>query len=640
MSYLCHTKLFNIKFKKIELMDFKYLRDFIRQAQTDNKKTKGLYPEELLDLKVKVSFGQTALAKIPWIAFLSPNRSVKEGYNPVFLFFKAQNKLILSFGIGDEKKPLRSWDENIHNSKTKISSYLEKPWKYGDSYVHKVYEPKIVNDDVFFYRDNEKISDDQLLEELLEVVNYYKKCFEYYQKRPSWFVGAFINGEDHLEKFLEKGYWMHGNETKFLEKVISMKAGDFIAIKAAYTQKKDLPFENSEKFASLMAIKAIGVIKENPGDGKKVFVSWTKVDPIRKWYLYTFQETVWEVKRGKWMNDELIDFTFNNKDQDINRFLNDPYWKDIYNSEDTFLEDKEFKPYKLENIIDDGAFIEVDKLEKIIRRFQEKKNLILQGPPGTGKTWLAKRIGKALIGKDVNSPQIRSVQFHPNLSYEDFVRGWRPGSDEKLSLEEGIFMEMVNQSINNPDEKYVLVIEEINRGNPAQIFGELLTLIENSKRDKAEAIQLCYPDSEGINSPVFVPDNLYILGTMNLADRSLALVDMAFRRRFAFFNLEPTFNSAWKSYVIDQKQMDKSVAEKIQFSITNLNNEISNDPKLGKEFQIGHSFFTPPNSMENNDSQSWFKEVIESEIKPLLEEYWFDSPEDVDKSIKKILSDA
>ena len=115
---------------------------------------------------------------------------------------------------------------------------------------------------------------------------------------------------------------------------------------------------------------------------------------------------------------------------------------------------------------------------------------------------------------------------------------------------------------------------------------------------------------------------------------------MAFRRRFAFFNLEPTFNSAWKSYVIDQKQMDKSVAEKIQFSITNLNNEISNDPKLGKEFQIGHSFFTPPNSMENNDSQSWFKEVIESEIKPLLEEYWFDSPEDVDKSIKRILSDA
>ena len=157
-------------------------------------------------------------------------------------------------------------------------------------------------------------------------------------------------------------------------------------------------------------------------------------------------------------------------------------------------------------------------------------------------------MGEKLIGKDVDCPQIRSVQFHPNLSYEDFVRGWRPGSDEKLSLEEGIFMEMVNQSINNPDEKYVLVIDEINRGNPAQIFGELLTLIENSKRDKAEAIQLCYPDSDGKYVEVFVPDNLYILGTMNLADRSLALVDMAFRRRFAFFDLEPTLNSAWKKY--------------------------------------------------------------------------------------------
>ena len=184
-----------------------------------------------------------------------------------------------------------------------------------------------------------------------------------------------------------------------------------------------------------------------------------------------------------------------------------------------------------------------------------------------------------------------------------------------------------------------MVIEEINRGNPAQIFGELLTLIESSKRNKTEAIQLCYPNSEGENIPVFVPANLHILGTMNLADRSLALVDMAFRRRFAFFNLEPNLNSAWKSYVINEKKMDKSLAEKIQFSIGNLNNEISNDPRLGKEFKIGHSYFTPTDSIQNNDSQSWFKEVVESEIKPLLEEYWFDSPEDVEKSIKKLLSD-
>ena len=148
-----------------------------------------------------------------------------------------------------------------------------------------------------------------------------------------------------------------------------MKEGDLIAIKAAHTQKNDLPFKTYDKFASVMAIKAIGTIKDNPGDGKKVFVSWTKVHPVRKWYLYTFQETVWQVRRGKWMNNELIDFTFNNKEQDIERFLNDPYWKSKYLLEDTKnIDIKEYEPYQLENIIDEGAFVELEKLEKIMRR--------------------------------------------------------------------------------------------------------------------------------------------------------------------------------------------------------------------------------------------------------------------------------
>ena len=620
------------------------IKEFLVPGQKNNNEDNyHKYPKEYDGLEVRVSFGNGNKAKVKWFGFFGEGHTPQNGYYPTFLFYGDENKLMLVYGISStEKLHIEDvWDENIRKTKKQIKDYKlqhSKKNDYSKSYVQNYYEPKEVNGEYVFYRDNKLISDEQLLSELNEVISYYKKCLE--SKRAHWFVGAFINNEDQLENFIENGFWMHDNENKFLEKVISMKAGDLIAIKASHTQKNDLPFETSDKFASVMAIKAVGIIKENPGDGKKVFVSWTKVQPIRKWYLYTFQETVWEVRRGKWMNNELIDFTFNNKEQDIERFLNDPYWKSKYISGDIEAIDiKEYEPYQLENIIDDGAFIEIEKLEKIMRRFKEKKNLILQGPPGTGKTWLAKRIGKALIGKDVNNPQIRSVQFHPNLSYEDFVRGWRPGSDEKLSLEEGIFMEMVNEAINNPNEKYVLVIEEINRGNPAQIFGELLTLIESSKRNKTEAIQLCYPNSDGKNLPVFVPDNLYILGTMNLADRSLALVDMAFRRRFAFFNLEPTLNSAWKSYVTNEKKIDKSLAEKIQFSIGNLNNEISNDPRLGKQFQIGHSFFTPTDIMQNNNSQSWFKEVVESEIKPLLEEYWFDSPDEVEKSIKKLLSD-
>ena len=139
-----------------------------------------------------------------------------------------------------------------------------------------------------------------------------------------------------------------------------------------------------------MAIKAKGVIKENPGDGKKVYVNWDKVEPIREWYFYTYRPTVWKVIPGEWMNDALIDFTFNNEEQDINKFINDPFWKDRYTSD-------VIDSYKIENIIQDGAFLDLDKLSLIMRRLKEKKNLILQGPPGTGKTWLAKRLGKALI---------------------------------------------------------------------------------------------------------------------------------------------------------------------------------------------------------------------------------------------------
>ena len=298
-----------------------------------------------------------------------------------------------------------------------------------------------------------------------------------------------------------------------------------------------------------------------------------------------------------------------------------------------------YTKYELDNIIEDGSFLSKEKLREIINRFKEKKNLILQGPPGTGKTWLAKRLAMVLIGReDLNGTQIKSVQFHPNLSYEDFVRGWRPGSNEKLILQEGIFMSLVKEANKFPNKNFVIVIDEINRGNPAQIFGELLTLIESTKRNPKDAIQLCYQSSEGDDSAVYLPDNLYILGTMNIADRSLALVDMAFRRRFAFINLDPNFNDVWRYYVVNKREMDLNMANFIQRTLINLNTQISSDPKLGKDFQVGHSFFTPNNSLEGKNSKDWFKDIVKTEIKPLLEEYWFDSLEDSEKAIAQLTS--
>jgi 5-methylcytosine-specific restriction protein B len=294
-------------------------------------------------------------------------------------------------------------------------------------------------------------------------------------------------------------------------------------------------------------------------------------------------------------------------------------------------------PYGIDNILAEGSFLPREELERILRRFREKKNLILQGPPGTGKTWLAKRLGMALIGYEAQEPQLRVVQFHPNLSYEDFVRGWRPSGNGDLTLHEGVFMQMVKAALAEPSERYVLVIEEINRGNPAQIFGELLTLLEAGKRTPRDAMQLCYPDPDGINRPVYVPENLFVIGTMNIADRSLALVDLAFRRRFAFINLEPSLGEAWIDWVVNRRQMDAATAAKIQQRFIQLNQTIAADNRLGKAFRIGHSYITPTQSMEGRDARAWFAEVVDSELKPLLQEYWFDAPEVAEREADRLL---
>jgi 5-methylcytosine-specific restriction protein B len=279
--------------------------------------------------------------------------------------------------------------------------------------------------------------------------------------------------------------------------------------------------------------------------------------------------------------------------------------------------------YGVEDILREGCFLERSEIERLLDRLRTKKNLILQGAPGTGKTWIAKRLAFALMGEKDES-KVRAVQFHPNLSYEDFVRGWRPTGDGKLSLVDGVFMETIKAASKDSSSKFVVVIEEINRGNPAQIFGELLTLLEAGKRTPSEALELCYPDADGKRRPVHVPENLYVIGTMNIADRSLALVDLAFRRRFAFVTLEPKLNGAWRDWVVKECGIDPALVDDIERRVTELNEQIADD--LGNQFRIGHSYVTPAQRLENTSTKDWFTQVVETEIRPLLEEYWFDFP--------------
>ena len=271
----------------------------------------------------------------------------------------------------------------------------------------------------------------------------------------------------------------------------------------------------------------------------------------------------------------------------------------------------------------------------MLQGLQAKRNMILQGPPGTGKTWLAKKLAYALIGQK-DEDKVRQVQFHPNLSYEDFVRGWRPQSDGKLGLVDGPFLQFAKVACHDPNGTYVMVIEEINRGNPASIFGELLTLLEADKRTADNALTLAYQHVAG--ERFHIPPNLYVIGTMNLADRSLALVDFALRRRFAFFDLEPAINDAWREWVHRQCEVPTEFLDNVSHRIGALNNQIADDPNLGRQFRIGHSFVVPKPGEPIAVPEEWFMQVVEAEIAPLLREYWFNDPDKADEARSQLLS--
>ena len=304
------------------------------------------------------------------------------------------------------------------------------------------------------------------------------------------------------------------------------------------------------------------------------------------------------------------------------------------NEEDEQPEPEPEIPYSIDDIMADGCFLDRNRLEGMLDRLRSKKNLILQGPPGTGKTWLAKKLAYALIGSR-SERRVRPLQFHPNLSYEDFVRGWRPSGDGGLALVDGPFLQTIGDAGKDPSQDYVVVIEEINRGNPAQIFGEILTLLEADKRTQQEALALSYPRHPA--ERVHIPPNLYVIGTMNVADRSLALVDLALRRRFGFIDLEPVFGDTWRRWVSEQCGIGNAFLADIERRLTALNQTIAEDILLGPQFRVGHSVVTPSGGVAIDDPVSWFRQVVETEIGPLLDEYWFDQPGKAGEEKDKLL---
>ena len=275
---------------------------------------------------------------------------------------------------------------------------------------------------------------------------------------------------------------------------------------------------------------------------------------------------------------------------------------------------------------------EYDKLRSLVLR---KKNIILQGAPGVGKTFSAKRLAYSIIGEK-NENRICMVQFHQNYSYEDFIMGYRPNDSGGFELQSGVFYNFCIRCKENPDKPYFFIIDEINRGNLSKIFGELLMLIETDKRGEKHKLNLVYG-----GTAFYIPENLHIIGMMNTADRSLAMIDYALRRRFSFYTMQPAFENAdqngFGDYTADiQCELYHSVIAKIR----ELNDTIRKDSTLGKGFEIGHSYFAPENKSEINDE--WVRGVVEYEIIPLIEEYWFDDDKKVDewtKALYQLLGD-
>ncbi|MGI4833814.1 MAG: McrB family protein [Janthinobacterium lividum] len=274
------------------------------------------------------------------------------------------------------------------------------------------------------------------------------------------------------------------------------------------------------------------------------------------------------------------------------------------------------------------------ELDDALAGLRRRRALLLQGPPGTGKTYLARRLAWLLLGTQDDS-RIELVQFHPSYGYEDFVLGFRPSPKGQFQLVPGVLPLLCARAAADPNRPYFLLIDELNRGNVARIFGELLLLLEPDKRGPAHALRLPYAPPE--TARFFVPDNLYVIGTLNLADRSLAPLDYALRRRFAFVPLRPQFGAPLR-LLLASAGVPTALGQQLTERLASLNQTIAADPELGPDFEIGHSYFCTPPAHEPTAATAWLRLIFEQEIGPLLADYWREQPEKSTAQLHKLLA--
>lgn len=456
-----------------------------------------------------------------------------------------------------------------------------------------------------------------------------------------WYVGSESEISNQKHQIMKK-YWMYApgeNSSKwdeFYEQKIMGIAWDEMGDLSDYDSKEQMRLKMKElyggdgsykndvhatwQFANEIQVGDIVFVKSgrNKIVGRGVVESDYLFDESRAAYK-NLRKVNW-TNQGEWPFDEsivvktLTDLTsyreyckkleglFSEKglDEEIDKY-------DTYNEED-FLED---------------VFFDKKQYSELKNLLLNKKNIILQGAPGVGKTYSAKRLAYSIIGKKDTS-RVKMVQFHQSYGYEDFIMGYRPNGNG-FKLKEGPFYDFCTEARKDEDNTYFFIIDEINRGNLSKIFGELLMLIETDKRD--ESIRLMYRD-EQFN----VPSNVHIIGMMNTADRSLAMIDYALRRRFSFYDFKPAFETeSFKEY---QLAKANGKFDKLVEVVCSLNESISKDNCLGDGFRIGHSYLCVEPEIDDNLLSS----IVNYEIIPLIKEYWFDEQKNIDEWSKKLVA--
>ena len=586
------------------------------------------------NLETHWSVGKGNWTQVPWFAVRDrrTKSSAQKGIGIVGLFKKDMSGLYLCIAQGTTQ-PLKDYgkkggEEFLLEQAEKVRDivkYLkDKQFKLDNEIdlkatggVALTYKPSVC---VHKYMSAGYDFNGQFIEDLLDLVKAYKDVVaknldftsENNLKKNHWVIACGINS-NQWDNFKDNnlvaiGWDSLGDLSKF-----KSKQEIFEKLKDERSENDPDPRNDAlccYDFVNSMKVNDIVFVKK----GTSKLVAYGKIIGD-----YKYDENLSEyrnIRSVEWINikeNEIDPITgktltnFNKYPETVEKYL-----KLMANDNNKDLELNELK----------DTFFSEEFFNNIIDTLKVKKNIILQGPPGTGKTFISKKLAERITGKKEN---IFSIQFHQSYSYEEFVVGYKPNSEGNFALQKGSLIQICEKAKQNENENFVMFIDEINRANISKVFGELLSLIENDKRGPENAVKILYSEND-IN--FYIPSNLYFVCAMNTADRSLKMVDYALRRRFSFFEFKPEFDKPEFKNFLKDKNVNAKTIDRIVNNISKVNQQISDDNfELGDGYCIGHSYFCPKGNSSDSFGDQWYEQIIEYEIKPLINEYYFDKPD-------------